>query len=288
MTNESAPPQPVVPIAKKRLLARPLLRLFGWGCMACLALGAAVLVSETEAGAKRLRYAMSFGGEPAQAVATLPPASTISTNVESQRLMARLRDLTADRDRLSARVAMLEHNLEDMTGSIKKQSEQIAAARAAQLPAATAPAFTLAPPDAAPELPFFMSMRTPQAAEPPLPPVRLEDAAALPPIHVASRVEHESQQPSANGEFAVDLGGAASIEALRAHWSGLKANYGPLLAGLEPLVAQHAKQPSGVTYRLIAGPFATSEEAARLCSRFAALRAGCHPAKFAGARLPTH
>jgi hypothetical protein len=179
---------------------------------------------------------------------------------------------------------MLEHNLEDMTGSIRKQSEQIAAART------TAPsaAMLVAPPSAA-ELPFFMSMRMPQPAEPPQPPARSEDPVTLPPLKVASTVEHEPQpRTAAKGEFAVDLGGAASIEALRAHWSALNANYGPLIAGLDPLVVQHTKPTGGVGYRLIAGPFATAEEAARLCSRLAALRTGCHPAKFAGARLAAH
>lgn len=283
MTDNSAPPQPVAPIARKRLFPKPLLRLFGWGSFACLALAAAVLVSETGAGANRLRYALSFDGEPARAAAMVPPRGSDNAGAETQRLMAQVRDLTADRDRLNARIAVLEHNLEDMTGSIRKQSEQIAAARTTPPPAATA--MLVAPPTSA-ELPFFMSMRMPQSAEPPVPPARAEDAAALPPIQVASTAAHEPQaRPFVKGEFAVDLGGAASIEALRAHWSGLNANYGPLIAGLDPLVVQHGKPPGSVVYRLIAGPFATVEEAARLCSRFAVLRTGCHPTKFAGARL---
>lgn len=286
MTDDSAPPQPVAPTARKRLFPRPLLRLFSWGSFACLALAVAVLVGETGAGAKRLRYALSFDGEPARAAAMVPPPGSGNSSAETQRLMAQVQDLTADRDRLNARIAMLEHNLEDMTGSIRKQSEQIAAARTAPPPAATAPAAMLVAPPTSAELPFFMSMRMPQPAEPPVPPARAEDAAALPPIQVASTAEHEPQaRPFVKGEFAVDLGGAASIEALRAHWSGLNANYGPLIAGLDPLVVQHGKPPGSVVYRLIAGPFATAEEAARLCSRFAVLRTGCHPTKFVGARL---
>ena len=286
MTDDSTPLQADVPVVKKRLFARPLQRLLGWGSLACLALGVVVLVSETEAGARRLRYALSFDGGPTPAAAMAAPARPGSDSAETQRLMAQVRDLTADRDRLNARIAMLEHNLEDMTGSIRKQSEQIAAARTAPPASATAPIALLVAPPTSTELPFFMSMRMPQPAEPPVPPARAEDAAALPPIPVASTAEHEPQaRPSAKSEFAVDLGGAASIEALRAHWSGLNANYGPLIAGLDPLVVQHGKPPGSVVYRLIAGPFATVEEAARLCSRFAALRTGCHPTKFAGARL---
>ena len=131
-------------------------------------------------------------------------------------------------------------------------------------------------------------MRTPQAVEPPVPPQRSEaEAVPLPPVRVA--VANEAAEPApGKGEFAIDLGGAASIETLRALWTSLKTNHGPLLAGLRPLVAQHPKQPSGVTYRLVAGPLANAEEAARLCARFPALRTGCHPAKFSGAQLAAH
>ena len=95
----------------------------------------------------------------------------------------------------------------------------------------------------------------------------------------------EPPPPPAKGDFGIDLGGAASIEALRSHWAALKANHGPLLAGLQPLAAQHPRRPSGVTDRLVAGPLPNTAEAARLCARLPAMRTGCHPAKFSGAQL---
>ena len=72
------------------------------------------------------------------------------------------------------------------------------------------------------------------------------------------------------------------------HWVALKANYGPLLEGLEPLVAEHPKHPSGVTYRLVVGPLANAAEAASFCARFPLKRTGCHAAKFSGAQLALH
>ena len=68
----------------------------------------------------------------------------------------------------------------------------------------------------------------------------------------------------------------------------MKANYGPLLAGLHPLVAQHPKHPAGIDYRLVAGPLPNAAEAARLCARFPVTRTGCRPAKFDGAQLAAH
>ncbi|HSP48942.1 MAG TPA: hypothetical protein VLN61_01915 [Pseudolabrys sp.] len=81
---------------------------------------------------------------------------------------------------------------------------------------------------------------------------------------------------------------AGSLEALRIHWAALQANYGPLLVGLHPVAAQHPKYPSGVTYRLMAGPLPNAIEAAQLCARFPVTRTGCRLAKFDGVQLAPH
>ena len=299
MANEIKAPRPERPMVLKPLRRNPLWRLLGWGGLASLALVAVVLTSQTEAGGRRLRSAFDDSVEPAGAVAALP--RTTDDGAEARRLAVQVRELTADRDRLSARVATLERHLEDMTGSIKRQDEKFSAVRAAPPPAASPQEMMLAPPGRAKlpaliapgadhaELPWFMSMRTPQVAEPPVPPQRTEaEAAQLPPVRVATAREPPPQSLPAKGEFAIDLGGGASVEALRALWLGLKASHGPVLAGLQPLIAQHPKQPSGITYRLVAGPLATAEDAARLCSRLPAARTGCHPTKFSGAQLAAH
>jgi len=300
MAPEITPPQPDVPMARKRPRRRAFWRLFAWGGMACLALAAAVLTSQTDAGSERLRLAFAYG-EPAEAVAAVP-ARALESDLVTKRLAAQIRELTADRDRLAERVAVLERNLDDMTGSIKQQREELAATRAAATqpppappapsePApAPAPVATVPPPVDLPALPLlampvgeatlptFVTGRT--AAEPGAEPV------PLPPVRVAAVAASEpAKELPAVTPFGIDLGGAGSIEALRIHWAGLKANYGPLLTGLQPLVATRPKHPSGVTYRLVAGPLANTEDAAHLCARFPVLRTGCHPAKFAGAEL---
>jgi hypothetical protein len=135
--------------------------------------------------------------------------------------------------------------------------------------------------------------RTPLAA-PENPPPAAEtktEAVPLPPVRVAAAPASEPAPeplPPAKLEYGIDLGGAASIEVLRIHWAAMKANYGPLLAGLHPLASQYPKHPTGVTYRVVAGPLPTAAEAAKLCARFPVTRTGCHPAKFSGVQLAEH
>jgi hypothetical protein len=296
MANEIAPPEPGSSSLFKRLRRHALWRLFGWGSAACLALATAALTSQTEAGGRRLRLAFGPPSESMQVSAKFTPR-TAEIEAETVRLTGQLHDLTADRDRLTARIATLEHSLDDMTGSIKRQSEQIAAARAANIPPpapnapGTAPVVILktAPSSGPANLPWFVAMRTPQVAEPPVPPEAVDaitGSVPLPPVRVGAGSANEHLL--AKDEFAIDLGAGGTIEALRSHWLGLQAKYGSLLKGLHPVVSQHLKLPTGYTYRLLAGPLPSVEDAARLCSRFAGLRTGCHPAKFTGTQLAEH
>jgi hypothetical protein len=351
MAIKIAPPKRDLPIAPKLGGARPFWRLFGWGGAATMALAAAALASQTDTGSKRLQLALGLNNEPVQAVAQIPPRAA-ETDAETRYLAAQLSELAADRERLNKRIAMLERNLEDMTGSIQRQSEDQKIKHAAGDPAAqinTQPRLNTQPPVASspatvaiaaleqPPVPSALAIArpvvalapkaapivpptTPPVVAVPMPPARAlpslaplampavretaaswppakpkaaEGAAELPhlqPVRVAAAPASEAaaEAPSARSEIGIDLGGAATIEALRAHWVALKANYGPLLEGLEPLVAQYPKHPSGITYRLVAGPLPSATEAARFCTRFPAKRTGCHPAKFSGAQLALH
>jgi hypothetical protein len=312
MAIKNAPPEPDLPKLRKSLRARPLWRLFGWGGAATIALVAVALTSQTEAGSKRLQLALAFASEPGRTVAQIPPR-TAEADAETKRLAAQVRELAADRERLTARIALLERNLEDMTGSIKQQREQLAAARAANTPPpapsapATTPAVVAAAPPPAPALPALKPLAMPvvsdttaswpatttptEAAAPATPPQTAEPAteAAPPPVHVAAAPALEPvAAPPAKSDYGIDLGGAGSLEALRIHWAALKANYGPLLVGLHPVAAQQPKHPAGITYRLVAGPLPNAAEAAQLCARFPVTRTGCRPAKFDGAQLAAH
>ena len=313
MAIKSAPPEPDLPNIRKPLRTRPLWRLFGWGSAASIALAAVALTSQTEAGGKRLQLALTFANEPGRAVAQIPPRAAEAEG-ETKRLAAQVRELAADRARLTARIALLERNLEDMTGSIKQQSEQLAARAANTTPPApsapaTTPAVVAAPPPPAPALPALTPLvlpavsetaaalpattTTPEAAQPATPSEAAEPAtesAPPPPVRVAAAPASEAvaTPPLPKSDYGIDLGGAGTLEALRIHWAALKANYGPLLVGLHPLAAQLPKHPAGITYRLVAGPLPNASEAARLCARFPVTRTGCRPAKFNGAQLAAH
>ena len=286
---------PLEPILSNISKPRQLRRVLGWGGAAAIALAAVVATGQTQAGSQRLHLAIGYLSDPARVAADLSepvravaqiPSHTAQTEpktaaktdtkaqAETQRLAVQVHDLAADRERLTARIAMLERNLDDMTGSIKQQSEQLAAARTAVTPAPSAPATTLPVLDPL-AMPALGVVPTPQVP-PPL-------------AHIAATAVNEhAHEPPAKAEFGIDLGGAATLEALRIHWVAMKANYGPLLAGLRPVASQRLKRPAGVDYRLIAGPLPNSAEAAKLCARFPVTGTGCRPAKFDGAQLAEH
>jgi hypothetical protein len=306
MANKRAPPEPDLPNIRRQLRTpRPLWRLFGWGSAATIALAAAAVTSQTDAGSQRLQLALTHIGEPARAVAQIPPHAA-EAEAETRRLAAQVRELAADRERLSARIASLERNIDDVTGSIKQQAAQAAMTPAADSPPpapsapATAAALTAAEPPPAAALPVLPPLAVPatsqavaswpatsppQAEEPTIEPV------PLPPVRVASAPPRDTDAaatPPLRPEFGIDLGGGSSVEALRIHWVALKASYGPLLAGLRPVVAQHPRHPAGIDFRLVAGPLPNIGVAAQLCARFPISRTGCRPAKFYGTYLAEH
>jgi hypothetical protein len=103
---------------------RPLLRLTVWGCGAIIAVGATVLAGRTDVGTARTRVALAtFRAAPTDIVKHPNDmlASRPTGPDETEKLLAeQVRSLTADRDRLAERVASLEHNLNDLTGSIAR------------------------------------------------------------------------------------------------------------------------------------------------------------------------
>jgi hypothetical protein len=99
----------------------------------------------------------------------------------------------------------------------------------------------------------------------------------LPPARLAAA---EPAQP----EFGIALAGATSIDVARLQWAAVKANFGPIIAGLEPR-ALSERRGAATHYRLVAGPLPTYTAAARLCARIIAAHAICEPVKYTGAPL---
>jgi hypothetical protein len=265
-------------------------RFAGWGGATILALIAVVLVAQTQAGEERLQAVLDkVRGPQPQAIAAVPPRVVVDIE-ETRRLEDAVRKLAADRDRLKERIASLERNFDDMTGSIKTVMLANAAAQAvkdapkeaaaAPAPVVSAPAAVAAPvtPPTAPVAAKAPEPAAPSApnAEPatteivPLPPVRLAGVAIEPPA--------EPAKP----EFGMELGRGATIEAIRDEWARVKANYGPLLAGLRPVAAPRQHPSGGSDYRLVVGPFPTAAAAAKVCAKFTSARPACRTARFVG------
>jgi hypothetical protein len=289
MAIESAPPQANLPASGKRLRDRSALwRLCAWGGSATIALAAVAMITQTESGAERLQLALFQKEPPARAVPMADVAPRVVENdAETKRLQAQIRTLAADRDRLTARIASLEHSLDDITGSIKRQAELAAAA-----PPPAPPAVASARPASAP--PVITPLATPPSADAAAPwpqtpssQTATPEPVPLPPMRVAAAPANEpaaEPPPPRKPELGVDLGGAPNLVVLNARWAAVKANFGPLLTGLYP-VAAHGLRPGATDYRLVVGPLPNAAAVAQLCARFAAARVNCRPAKFDGERL---
>jgi hypothetical protein len=110
-----------------------LWRLVVWGSTAATVLLVAVLSSRGVVGSQRAAVAASTlgGGTVAivQPVQTPPPAVVRAIDAqaaETKKLADAVRDLTADKDELKSRLAVVEHSVDDVTGSIARQAQSTA------------------------------------------------------------------------------------------------------------------------------------------------------------------
>jgi hypothetical protein len=290
MAPEQTPPKPALrDTRKRRRELTSLLWLCSWGGVTALALIALAITSRTETAGERLRHI--FAGNESIAIARMPPR-VAQLESETQILASQVRALSTDRDRLAGRIAMLESTIDDMTGTIKKQAAATAAALAARTTAPTASAPAASPP--ASNLP---TSDTPLTATPvttiaitappkpdtptlqaPPPPVRTASAAT-------SAATSDPEPPvSKQSDFGLDLGGGATIDAVRQRWMTVKAHFGPLLVGLHPVAARDHR-PGATGYRLVVGPLPSSAAASGLCAHFAAARTTCRAVKFDGEQI---
>jgi len=283
MAVEIVPQEPeTIEARARRFDLRTLWRLTAWGSTAALALAAVAFASQTENGSQRLA-ALASQDLPARPVATV---KIPQQDAEIIRLQTQVRTLAADRDRLAERVASLEHNIEDITGSIKRQAAQPAApvASPAAAPVVSPPATTEAKQTDQPAAAQKAEAVSPEATAPPAPAAPAQtaepphEAVPLPPVRIAA-LPAESAPPKP--EFGVALASSSSLDVLHLQWSALKANFGPLLTGLRPIAARE-QRGTATSYRLVLGPLPNAAAAAKLCARLTAAHAPCHAGKFTG------
>ena len=87
-------------------------------------------------------------------------------------------------------------------------------------------------------------------------------------------------------QFAVDLGPAPSIDALRRLWATVSSQHGAVLHGLHPLAAVTDDRRTGrAEIRLVAGPLPSATTAASACAVIGSTGRACRPARFEGQRI---
>jgi len=250
-----------------------LWRLALWGAAATAALVLVVLVSRSEAGLQRLGVAMaSLSGHPKAPTGRRP----FDAEAETRRLQDALQRIAEDRDRLTTRVASLEQNLDVVTGSVTQQLDAVRKSA----PLAPWPTEVTAAPT--PPATIAATVAPAAFAAPPTGlPLGPHDAAA------------PGTEPAAEPDpaYGVDLGGAQTVQALRARWQAVRSVHPQLFDGLRPIMAvrdvagRDPARPGRVELRLIVGPLASADAVAQLCASLATARVACQPAVFDGQRL---
>ncbi len=265
-------------------------RLALWGSIAAAALLVAVITGRSEVGSQRAAIMLSslnLTSTPSLRAAATQVASrenqvasrSFDADPATRQLAQAVRGLTEDRDRLTARLAAVEHNLDDMTGSITRQIE---AAKAAKVQALPPPWPNEEPP--VPATPATIAAVIAPAVPPPagvasaLPTRPLTPAAIQWPPDAAA-----SATPPA---YAADVGSAPSIKALHVLWAGIRLAHPQLFEGLEPAVTLRENPHSNrIELRLLVGPLPSAGAATQLCASLAAFRLFCQPTTFAGRHL---
>ncbi len=123
------------------------------------------------------------------------------------------------------------------------------------------------------------------AAATPAPEVVASTSPADNPAPEAAAETPAELAPVQRTEFAVDVGGARSLEGLRALWRGLvKSN--TALAALRPVIAvKEGHNGLGMQLRLLAGPLSDAAAAARICAALIEGQRPCETTVFDGQRL---
>lgn len=292
-----------------------------WGCVAVCAVLAASFTIALVVGAHRgISIAGSFkrsppataraaSERPTEQAQVLSAAKVDTSALEIARLNDAVRALAAERDRLLARLEQVERSVGDITASIKEPparglepapvppapKQQLAAAPAEPLPPEPVPHRNAAQDLTGPLNIFqpYSSVRPPVGAPTPTEaPMQIEAiarGAQAGPAPASARGEAAISRTGASAtrtQFAIDLGGDATIGGLRVLWTNLLREHGSALSGLQPLVSvQEGKQPGGVELRLIAGPLVNAATAARTCAALQSKGVSCQTAIFDGQRL---
>ncbi|QCK87408.1 hypothetical protein E8L99_17415 [Phreatobacter aquaticus] len=268
-------------------------RLATWAGVAMLFMGAAIMAARTETGQQRIARLGAPQPAAVQVAQRSEPPRTVAADplaiYETRRLADQVRLLAAEREQLTDRIAAMERTVGDVTASIPRDrvaapSPESAPNRETPIPRQAIRVIETAPPPPRPS--NVSSAETGGGATD-------GGAPATAPVPVPAPNAALTPSPGAQDstairtEFGVDLAGESSIEALRTRWQQLRAQHGPILDGLRPVITvqEAASRPGSVELRLIVGPLSNANAATRLCATFSAAGVNCKPAAFDGQRL---
>jgi len=248
-------------LASRKFGIWDLARLTLWGVAAAAELTVVAFAGSTDVGRGRVKVAVADIREAWSPTAAKRPRMLSAD--EGRRLAETVRALSADRERLLTRIAALEHDVEDVTGSIVRVQKAQRDSDKARAEEPAAPQPEAVTPPAAPAQDVTSSISAPSTpSQIPMPP-----------------------RP-AKPEYGLDLGGAPSVEALRNAWTIAVRKHGKLLEGLEPAIRTRERpRGAGPELRLVAGPLPNAATAARLCAAMTASGAICAPSVYDGQRL---
>jgi hypothetical protein len=291
---------------------RSMWRLASWGVGSVGALIVAILAIRSPAVVNRDQLASAEIARQSQQVQWIARES----QNKARELAAAVDTLNSDRDRLYARVTVLEQGLDSVTGALARPATAPVPASQPPSPVAAVPAQAIPVPSAEAELigpvrpaeakaepspppPKIAPVATAAPAESPVPAKpgaqKAEAPAASPAPTVTAAIAPAepvtSETPSQNlvgkTDFGVDLGGANSIEGLRAVWRGALKVHSQQLASLQPVIVVKERHDGlGMQLRLVAGPLSDAAEAAKLCAEFLTTsNRACDTSVYEGQRL---
>ena len=175
--------------------------------------------------------------------------------------------LKANDEQLQSRLAAVEHDVDDVTGSITKQIQAADANRHAEdgpsvAATALASASTIAPVDI-----------------PPAP-------ASAPCTRHRQNRAGDRFAAAAETAFGIDIGSGLTLQALRMRWAAIRTAHPQFFESLEPIISvREVPHTNRIELRLIAGPIAQPGAAAALCAQLAALGLYCQPTIYDGQHL---
>jgi hypothetical protein len=268
VVNRQAMKQPTQAAPRKQartFTIAHLWRMTLWGMTAAGALLLAGLTTRSEPGLQRMAALFSEQRTSAEKI----PAQPLGAPAETRRLAEAVRSLTVQNAQLESRLSAVEQNIEDITGSVAKQIQQVKKEAGNSWPASASPE-----PITSAMIASLNPIATPSAFGVPLP--------SPPQTSPAARSLGNAAGPAAGPmQYGIDVGSALSIEVLRARWLGIRSAHRRLFDGLTPtVVLRQIPRSNRVELHLVAGPLDSSEAAAQLCAQLIPYRLLCQPVAF--------